>query len=86
MRLPRRQPWRKPCENLKRNITSSVAESLELVATPASTTGNILAATGPMLQRVQKQSGAEFVATIPVIRMFDAVGKAKEFTSLPRLH
>jgi catechol 2,3-dioxygenase-like lactoylglutathione lyase family enzyme len=68
-------------DNLKnKNITLSVAESLELVAKQFGFDNwNILAAkvidTGAS-PRASK--GVEFFATIPVIRMFD-VGKAKEF-------
>jgi catechol 2,3-dioxygenase-like lactoylglutathione lyase family enzyme len=68
-------------DNLKnKNITLSVAESLELVAKQFGFDNwNILAAkvtdTGT---RPKASKGVEFFATIPVIRMFD-VGKAKEF-------
>jgi len=68
-------------DNLKnKNITLSVAESLELVAKQFGLDNwNILAAkvidtgTSPKASK-----GVEFFATIPVIRMFDVV-KAKEF-------
>ena len=68
-------------DNLQsKNITLSVAESLELVAKQFGFHNwNILAAkvtdTGT---RPKASKGVEFLATIPVIRMFD-VGKAKEF-------
>src|SRR5579872_2520343 len=67
--------------NLKnKNITLSVAESLELIAKQFGFDNwNILAAkvTGTGT-RPKANEGIEFFATIPVIRMFD-VGKAKEF-------
>ena len=68
-------------ENLKsKNITLSVAESLELVAEQFGFDNwNILAAkVTDAATRPKAIGGVEFVATIPVIRMFD-VGKAKEF-------
>lgn len=68
-------------DNLKsKNITLSVAESLELVAKQFGFDNwNILAAkvTGTGT-RPKASEGVEFSAAIPVIRMFD-VGKAKEF-------
>jgi catechol 2,3-dioxygenase-like lactoylglutathione lyase family enzyme len=68
-------------DNLKsRNITLSVAESLELVAKQFGFDNwNILAAkVTDTVTRPKASEGVEFFATIPVIRMFD-VGKAKEF-------
>jgi len=68
-------------DNLKsKNITVSVAESLELVAKQFGFANwNILAAkVTDMVARPKAGEGVEFFATIPVIRMFD-VGKAKEF-------
>lgn len=68
-------------DNLKsKNITLSVAESLELVAKQFGFDNwNILAAkVTDAVTRPKGSQGVEFFATIPVIRMFD-VGKAKEF-------
>jgi len=68
-------------ENLKsKNITLSVAESLELVAKQFGFDNwNILSAKMTDAgTRLKANEGVEFLATIPVIRMFD-VGKAKEF-------
>ena len=68
-------------DNLKsKNITLSVAESLELVAKQFGFDNwNILAAkVTDSGTRPRASEGIEFFATIPVIRMFD-VGKAKEF-------
>jgi catechol 2,3-dioxygenase-like lactoylglutathione lyase family enzyme len=68
-------------DNLKsKNIILSVAESLELVAQQFGFDNwNILAAKIAKTEKTPKAgAGIEFLATIPIIRMFD-VGKAKEF-------
>ena len=68
-------------DNLKtKNITLSVAESLELVAKQFGFDNwNILAAkVTDTKTRPEASEGVKFLATIPVIRMFD-VDKAKEF-------
>ena len=68
-------------DNLKtKNIPLSVAESLELVAKQFGFDNwNILAAkVTDTKTRPESSEGVKFLATIPVIRMFD-VDKAKEF-------